>query len=323
MPSGPELPVPKGLGGVLDVVIDKLGCGADYLLLDFYAHQALRAIRLEFTSPALSTVDIDSEHKTEWAFAGGTSLLSALRVIDRVSEDLDLVVFAVPGGDLKPLRVVMRALARQAAAGVTGGSQALESLRGGSAVVSLDAQPRAGAAALRIDVSPCWPHAGAVIKRDSIPLLGRYAPVSQSRRDDLAPVRVPILHPTITAVNKLAALHGFAAADDVVGLAARVRDLYDLACLAKNEDIHTQISDRTPAIAAAPTFVQRQANHPRPAKGYGASPAFAPGTEAYRTLRDAYDGLHHMMFGDWRPSFAEAVKLTRSLDLVHDAAAND
>ena len=283
----------------------------------------MRAIRLEFTSPELSTVGIDSEHKTEWAFAGGTSLLSALRVIDRVSEDLDLVVFAVPGGDLKPLRVVMRALARQAAAGVTGGNQALESLRGGSAVVSLDAQPRAGAAALRIDVSPCWPHAGAVIKRDSIPLLGRYAPVSQSRRDDLAPVRVPILHPTITAVNKLAALHGFAAADDVVGLAARVRDLYDLACLAKHEDIHTQISVRTPAIAAAPTFVQRQANHPRPAKGYGASPAFAPGTEAYGTLRDAYDGIHHMMFGDWRPSFAEAVKLTRSLDLVHDDAADD
>ena len=311
------MPVPDGLVELVDVAQAQLACARTALLVDYYAHQALRSIPLDYTPPGLMAMP-DSTDGTDlgaWAFAGGTSLLTALRVIERVSEDIDLVVFASPEEtDLRILRGHMRQLARRAASGITAGCDDLEALGGGSAVVRLDARPALSCESVRIDVSPCWPHSDGVSKHQAMPLLGRYATGDLAARPDLRAVTVPVLSPAVTASNKLAALHRFATSGELVQLAGRARDVYDLASLARRADLAPWIRQRIPDVAAAPTFVKRRSERGRPPEGYAASPAFDPATDAYAALQVGYEGFQGMIFGKWCPPFAVGVALAQSLD---------
>ncbi len=124
---------------------------------------------------------------------------------------------------------------------------------------------------------------------------------------------MPCVRPEWTAVNKLDALHRRAEADDLAGLTAKGRDLYDLWALARS-DHATAIRRRTPELWERAASGIR-APVPRPGHGYGASPALMPGTTANDALRVGYErAVETTVWGD-APHFRQAVEAARGLDL--------
>ena len=134
---------------------------------------------------------------------------------------------------------------------------------------------------------------------------------------DLRPFEVPVLAVPFTAVNKLVAMHGLASRNDGDGLRARARDLYDLACIANSSRHADGVRRRVEEITALTERggILRRGHAPRPQAGFGASPAFQfDGSALCRALAAGYNETMQMVWGDFKPTFGDALKLAASLD---------
>lgn len=252
-------------------------------------------------------------------FTGGTALSTCHRLTERFSEDLDFVF--VPHPDFKVTRSAKQRAqriplyaARDALDGVItdhGNADLKHSIMMGKMDYGNDQRLAVDVAwrddfidradLLEISVQP------------ATSLLERFADASHLPVGARGPHLVPCVGVPYIAATKLDAQHLRAEQGDYVGMAARARDLYDLASIARSEHAD-QVREMVPALAEIiKGDVRNRGSFPRPANGYANSPAFRPDSEGVEVRREGYRRIESMVYGE-QITFDEALDLARSLD---------
>lgn len=295
---------------------ETVGYPAQIVLKDYWVSQVLRELHLRFPGTFI--------------FKGGTSLSKGWGLIERMSEDVDILVLGMvdetnaqrktrllemsgavsaalplamsehraPGSGAEPHRADMLAY---------------DSLNFGN--VALDAQ----GVLLETGFGEGWePH--ELIKVS--PLLA--TAVDRENYDDLATTVMQALQPVRTLAEKLHALHSAIEHLDAKGALADARRIarhyYDIYCCLGHPATLKALEDKE-RMSLMYLDVQRISTarygvgSVRPAGGYGASPAFQPGrgNERRQHLEDAYETAKELMSieavknGRW-PAFGMVLK---------------
>lgn len=280
--------------GILELAVDK----------DYWVCQALRAI--EAHAPG------------ETIFKGGTSL-QKMRLIDRFSEDLDLLVPNDYGGP-RPTKRALNRMCEVAAEALPGCESVC--VRSGGNPGSMHravylAAPLAGRRSTSGIADP-----GRIllelgqsggqhpsVRRPVVSLLARAldeAGVAITDFPDLAPFDVRMLHPGRTLIEKLLRVNNFAAdelrREQPQGWSRIGRQFYDVWALLGSTEVRDLLADRdrTAEIVADCTRISESfaPDLPPPVGGFAACPAFDPNwpeqprlrAEHETAMRDLYYG---------------------------------
>ncbi len=119
----------------------------------------------------------------------------------------------------------------------------------------------------------------------------------------LAGFSVLAVHPMVTLVEKLSALHTRSVSDRPANTMRRARDIYDIPFLLRCDQIAPLINRDLVAelhaeVLAAQPVATRHSDAERPRLGFASSPAFTPGHPACEALRSAYSSVLEMVFDD-------------------------
>jgi hypothetical protein len=215
---------------------DQLGIGPRQVEKDYWVTEILRELVAQFDG--------------EFLFKGGTSLSKAYGLIERFSEDIDLLLMSEEGGQADAPLAGMDAAART----VTGMSSTRASGTDGSAARFLVEYPKtenlAKSAGMRAQIvlEPGIRGGPRPHERRSIdPLLGSIAATVGSF-DDAQPFEIDVLHPARTMVEKLFIVDGIAArliAEPVRRMVdTEARHFYDLHRLWEGTSVALEYLDK-------------------------------------------------------------------------------
>lgn len=325
-----EVPVPvfpPGLESAADLASMDLNISRDLIEQDYYMHKALHAVvhACPRRSSMLAWRDGLPVNVGGWAFAGGTSLVSGHALVERFSEDIDLVVYVTKELGRTPQERACRDIRDIATAAITASDSDTEVVHSGATVKTAEVNVPGSDTSVRVDVGPTFEPPHTRVFGTVVCLVGRYADArTLAAHPELCLTDVPLVPAETTAANKLATLHGRAVHDDLVGLSQRGRDVYDLAALAQDRGIARRIGEEAARRAVTgedllPAMTPWWAS-PRPAGGYAASPAFDPATAAYAALEEAYGGERArglLWERSRRFTFDEAIAAIVGLDPQH------
>jgi len=285
----PLLRADQDLEALCGVAAGLLGVPAAVVEKDYWVAQALRALQ--------------SQHPDEFIFKGGTSLSKAYGLIERFSEDIDILVRERDGEakSARYRRIDKMAADTAAAVGDRGAREKVFAERTGwHRTELLHYGPNIGGPAfmlpsIRLDIG----FAGGIEPSGvrSIETLVGDLLVEQQRLtladfDDLAPFDVPVLHPGRTLVEKLLLVHTAAARSvdrvNELGRFRAGRHFYDIHCLLGHDESCMLLSDRQRFEQVLDDAVRVSTEHfggveGRPDEGFAASEAFC----AQGQLRDA------------------------------------
>lgn len=241
----PLLRAEDDLPALCGVAADLLGVPAAVVEKDYWVAQALRGLQ--------------EKHPDEFIFKGGTSLSKAYGLIQRFSEDIDILVRERDGEakSARYKRIGEMTADAAAAVGDPGEREKVFAERSGlHRTERLHYGPDIGGPALmlphiRLDIGV----AGGIEPNEARPIGTLLGDVLVDQRgieltdfDDLAPFSVPVLHPGRTLVEKLLLVHTVAtqSADDVDRLAGfrAARHFYDIHCLLRVEASCSLLEDR-------------------------------------------------------------------------------
>lgn len=290
-------------GPTQDVVAERLDISATAVEKDYWVSEVLRVLVATFPD--------------DFIFKGGTSLSKGYGIIERFSEDIDVLVLP---GDRGRTAVdkLMKAMGEAAAAGVGGeatGVGGAESGRHRSFAVSYPAtrEPTALIATsvllemgVRGGAYPYERIAIGSLLRDALAEAGN----DLDEYEDLAPFEVPVLHPARTLLEKLVHVHKLALrliADDGLQPEPRSgRHFYDIHELLDDERVLGFLEDRDQAFAVIDSideitqrfFGGTDGASARPEEGFASSAAFDPPTSASARCRMAYEAtMPELYFG--------------------------
>jgi hypothetical protein len=280
---GQAIEVAAGQAGVLPVVIEK----------DYYVTQALRTLAAKFPD--------------DWVFKGGTSLSKAFGLLDRFSEDIDVLVLRRDRARGAVDRV-MKGMGDAAAADIEAECRGQDASRGIHRSYQLHYPASHGGSAVLPYVLLEMGVRGGPEPHEARPIgtmLAQELELDEGAYEDLRPFDVPALHPGRTLIEKLGLLHVAAMglqAGTMDPRAARIgRHFYDVHQILGYEPARELLADRDEVariIAEAAAISEEQfGNHePPPKGGYANSPAFGARTEAADAVlraayEDAQDGL--------------------------------
>ena len=269
-------------------------------------------------------------------FKGGTSLAKAYPILHRFSEDVDVNI--VPPhdqqfGDNRRKRV-RRELHARLNAGIPvemdhdrqGTNLAITTIH----YPPMSTRPDAGLGGvafgevlveMNIRDQPPDTHSSRTVSSLAGEAAAGLDPALLEEHPLLHPFEVLTADPLIAVVDKLDALHWRSNSDDPSQVGDRARDVYDLACLLRHETVQPRLNGRLVAElheyvvdSIPPGLVDRATR--RPADGFAASPAFAPGHPARRALQDAYPRLRHLVYSDenW-------IEFDDALAVINDSSA--
>jgi hypothetical protein len=281
---------------------------------------------------------IVTAHREEIVFKGGTSL-EKLRIIQRFSEDLDLLVL----GDYANVRAAKRAMKTM--------------LDTAASAIGVEFRDRRSAGDLGTARQEAWldlalthsERSGGLADPRSVlvelgqtggpkPALQKHVESLLYRElaatdlvggqwDDLRPFEVTILHPGRTLIEKLLRVNNFIVDPTkratLHGLPRIGRQFYDIWALLGDTSVATLLAD-TEMVRdiLASVFEVSQAfggDHPIPDGGFAASEAFNPSGEFAKDLRrehnTAMDTLH---YGSERPTFDEVLERVYSCSKLLD-----
>ena len=249
---------------------------------------------------------------------GGTSLAAAWGVSQRFSEDLDFIVIPNPGSVGRRFKRAAKRFAIELSKRlggfpriVTQGPQHFfcELVIPGTGPVSIDIVVRETAG------SPVMSQREAVAS-----LLSRAADSGAlgmfPETGGVDGFSFDVLGPCSTAMDKLLALAALSADGDLAGIRQRARDIYDLACIAKDAArFEGHIGRDSPRLLAVSQNWRRDVDgSERPDGGFASLELFDPDSPQHTALRVGYDWVQsNMVWGDRTP-FGEAVDLALSLD---------
>ena len=320
----PGLALPSALDGAAELASRDLGLSRELVERDYYMHMALYTVVEEL--PRESTLLAWRAGKAVpvggWAFGGGTALVSGHGLVQRYSEDIDLVVYGTGELGRTPRGRLCKDIREVAIGGITSGTAGLTVTLSGGTVKTAEVRSLDSGIAVRVDVGPIFDSPDTRVYGQVTCLIGRYVSATASETfPELRIKEVPLVPAEVTAANKLATLHGRAVHNDLAGLAERPRDVYDLASIARDEAVVARIGREVARRAATgedmlPAVAPWWAS-PRPVGGYAASPVFDPTTEAYTALKAAFEStvVERLLWeSSQRWSFEDAMATVMMLD---------
>ena len=270
----------EDLQALCGVAAELLGVPAGVVEKDYWVAQALRALQ--------------AEHRDEFIFKGGTSLSKAYGLIERFSEDIDILVRGRDGEATHARYKRIRSMVADAAAAVGDpgtrdnlsaertGLHRKELLRYGPASNA----PTVMLPHIRLDIGVAGgiePHGARQIGTLVGDVLADQRGTELTAFNDLAPFEVPVLHPGRTLVEKLLLVHTAATrSTDSVSELPRFRagrHFYDIYCLLGHEESCTLLADRRAFGRVLEDAARVSTEHyggvePRPDSGFAASEAF-------------------------------------------------
>ena len=286
----------------LEAAAEQLGISPTAVEKDYWVSQVLRVLGRDFGG--------------DFIFKGGTSLSKAYRLVERFSEDIDILVLPGERGRGATDKL-MKTMADAAAAGVGGSATAVggsETGRPRSYEIAYPAT-RAPTALIRTGVLlemgvRGGPHPHALVPIGS--LLGdalEAAGTDLGEFDDLEPFEVAVLHPGRTLLEKLVLIHALAqqlAAGTGGSIDRRSgRHFYDVYQLLGNRQVLDLLADRdqTEQVMRSVEEINRaffggDGIEVRPAAGFASCPAFDPTSDISTRLRAAYEStMPELYFG--------------------------
>lgn len=250
------------------------------------------------------------------AFSGGTSLVSAWGITERYSEDLDILALVLDetgstSAHKRPLSVVSKWTA--AAIGLSKQDISIVHMNNvGFRRTFFNIGGNARFLKIETTVEAC--QEGLCETRPVTSLMGRFATAEElAQYPELGGFEMLCVTPAYTAANKFDALHRRAVTGDLRGLVIRGRDLYDLASIAASEHAESARSAIPDLAARAALSPGSRENVARPPGGYAQGILFRFGSESQEALRDGYDRIGPLIWGDV-PPFDDAIELAASLD---------
>jgi len=296
-----------------------LGLPMNFVEKDFWITELLRSV----TKPIEYAVPI---------FKGGTSLSKAFGLIDRFSEDVDVLVF------------ITRARSKEFGVGSIDGILREICDRGGRDLsIGPERQlPVQSSKGEHRSVRYVYPaRTAAVTTQDGVLLEAGIRGVSEPRQsrtirsyvsdyaisqlnlpeteyDELAPFTVEVLNPERTLVEKLSLLHDlgsrYPATSDKLNNAGR--HYYDIFKLLSDERLVSLLKGRDGLVAEM--AAESEANSrkwgwpftPRPKSGFAASAAFDPGHACQERIQSAYAATASLIYREV-PSLEQCISLVR------------
>jgi hypothetical protein len=290
---------------------------------DYWAVEALRAVHGGF--------DVTVGEKTvhvQPIFKGGTSLSKAFGLIERFSEDIDLLV-PVPAADPKDYSTKARSSLMKAATETV------------TATLGIDGERAAGRRG--VDLHWSYPYDAVTgdpstfgaepVVRVELTVMGGENPKTSATmtsmiadhagtiegfpdHDDLRPVTIETLAPERTLVEKLAMLHDAAsrATPEQPGRLIRAgRHYYDVAMLLRSDAVRAELTaDRVAKMAEDADTWSAAGGFPftpRPEGGFAESPAFNDDA-LMEVIERSYEVALSWVWGE-RPKLAECIETVR------------
>lgn len=302
---------PDALNALVSRVAQHRGINTAYVEKDFWVTEVLRIA-------SRPRPIVGSDEPVEFIFKGGTSLSRVFGLIDRFSEDIDILV-AFPAG---PGEGARHAVLKQVDADVTAHlgmpgvvGPSTTGVKRDTTYVYPASFPGEGITegvllemGSRGGTNPASTHhfrSMVAIYADEV--LGEPASVWE----EFAPFRVNVLAPERTLLEKLAAVHAAASAREPNALLRAGRHFYDIARLLEatlvTDALDTLGPEGVRELAADIDRHSRSAGFawsPRPEGGYAASPAFDADAAAFPFAVRGYDSALSLVHGR-RPPLAE------------------
>lgn len=315
----------RRFAGLLNATAEAVGIDAALVEKDYWAVEALRAVHAGFDL----TIN-EGETRIRPIFKGGTSLSKAFGLIQRFSEDIDLLI-PVPFDTPDRYSQNQRALVMKACTAAVSAALRIDGERGGG---------RKG-----VDLHWRYPYEPAVGNPDfvgvettirvELTVMGGANPHSNRSvtsmatehaaaitgfpaYDDLTPVEVDTLAAERTLVEKLAMLHD-AAHQALDGRPTRFagagRHFYDIAQLLDSADIRSALSPAWVAeIAADADRWSDKGNFPftpRPVAGFATSPAFRNG-DLIELVRQSFNIAMRWIWNSPKRSLEDCIATVQS-----------
>ncbi len=286
----------------LDAAAERLSISPTAVEKDYWVSQVLRALGRNFDG--------------DFIFKGGTSLSKAYRLVERFSEDIDILVVPAERGRGATDRL-MKAMAEVAAAGVGGSATVVggsETGRHRSYEIAYPAT-RAPTALIRTSVLLEMGVRGGPHPHAPVPISSLLGDVLEATGtdlgefDDLKAFEVAVLHPGRTLLEKLVLIHALAehlAADAGGSIDRRSgRHFYDVYQLLGDRQVLDLLADRdqTEQVMRSVEEINQayfagDGIEVRPAGGFATCQAFDVTTGISTRLRAAYEStMPELYFG--------------------------
>lgn len=258
-------------------------------------------------------------------FKGGTSLSKAWRLIQRMSQDVDVLIAPKAASSTGARDKWLKAVSESAGSSVGIKPQLKTSSTGVHRAVTIAYEPTFKDPTVPPDVLVEMGVRGGPDpneRREIRSFIAEYAVskagAATSDFEEFAPFEIRCLRPERTLTEKLEALHHLASIamqSPEVKLGTSMRHYYDIAMLLDSENVRRALEGDTVAAIAADveerSAVAGWSYTVRPADGFAASPAFSDAFTARADVQKAYDLVLDLVVGGPRPSLQEAVNAVR------------
>lgn len=299
------------LDALVGLVAEALGTPAAYVEKDFWVTEVLRAASAE---RAVALPD-GSFTTVMFTFKGGTSLSRVFGIVERFSEDVDLLAEFPVEASLNARHKVLKAVdtAVRNHLSLKNDRVIIGSSTTGIKRYTTYAYPRTAQdlslkegvlleLGSRGGTHPSAPHQyRSLIAHHAISVLGE----DESTWEEFAAFEVNVLAPERTLFEKLAAVHDAASRNDTSTLPKYGRHFYDIHCLVRNPQVAAVLESMgAEAKQSLVDDIEQQSqaagfsSTPRPANGYASSPAFDSAHPSRETIEAGYSAAQQLFHGE-------------------------
>lgn len=306
---------PDDLFALVGQASDHLRIPQEFVEKDYWVTELLRSV----SQPVDDAVVI---------FKGGTSLSKAFDLIERFSEDVDILV-SIQDEAFGKGRVhnILRHICERAGEDLDIGAD--DQIDRGSEkgihrnvryIYPARLAPQAVTEGVLLEMG----RRGGDLPRERRRLRSMIATFAietgvarEDEYDEFASLEIEVLAPERTLVEKLALLHRLSLKDDGEALARNGRHLYDVYKLLTAEAITTKLRADPGTVARLADDADEQSAkwempyEPRPERGYGDSPAFDASGAPASSLRQGLEAATTLIYGVV-PSFEDCIEVIRS-----------
>lgn len=313
------------LDALVGLTAEALGMPAVYVEKDFWVTEVLRAASAE---QAIALPD-GSVAPVTFTFKGGTSLSRVFGIVERFSEDVDLLAEFPVEASLSARHKILKAVDsavrihlsleddRVAIGSSTKGVKRYATYA--YPTVTQDPFLKEGVLlelGSRGGTHPSAPHRyRSLVAHHAITELGEDA----SAWEEFAVFEVNVLAPERTLFEKLAAVHDAASRNDTAALLKHGRHFYDIHRLVRNPQVAAVLqamgAESKQSLVDDIDQQSRAADFsstPRPANGYASSPAFDSDHPSHEAIEAGYNAAQQLIYGD-------LVSLEEAVASVHAA----
>lgn len=320
---------PNDLDALVGITAEALGMPAVYVEKDFWVAEVLRAASVEqaIALPDGSLVPVTC------TFKGGTSLSRVFGIVERFSEDVDLLAEFPAGTSLSARHKILKAVdgavrnhLSLAEHQVTVGSSTTGVKRYTTYAYPTpnpDPSLKEGVLLELGSIGGTQPSAShqyrSLVADHAMTVLGD----EESSWEEFASFSVNVLAPERTLFEKLAAVHDAASRNDTAALLKHGRHFYDIHRLVQNRQVASVLETMDGAskqklvddidqqsLTAGFSLTRR------PTDGYASSPAFDPKHPSHDAIETGYDAAQQLVYGELVPLEEAVASVHRARQLL-------